>query len=141
MNDIKSIIFSVKNKGDIRILPYVPSEVTIDSPQNNEEFETINSGILNLIGNMGLRSVTIDSIFFNRRYDWMPEKAVSDPWSYVKFFEQYRNEKIPFRININDGSREALDMACTVESFSYTMDRNKNIKYSLTVKEYRFAGV
>ena len=78
------IIFSRDNGKIIKILPVVPAEIPINQSKNNEEFETINSGILNSIGQNGLKKITIDSFFPNNDYKWIKRGATTDGWTTIK---------------------------------------------------------
>ena len=119
-------------------LPYVPPDIEISKPQNNEEFQTINNGILNLIGDEGLKSLSIQSFFPTKKYHWMPNGANENGWEYVEFFDRWREAKVPIRIVMQEGERVVLNMACLVDSFTYYVKRNKDIGYTLAIKEYRF---
>jgi hypothetical protein len=133
------IIFSVNNGQDSIKIPIPPTEVDVNSPQNNSTFNGIN-GDLNLIGNMGLRSFPLDGFFPNQKYTWLSESTSYNAWEYVEFFERYRKAKIPFRCFIIDNDRQILNMPCTIDDFNYKVKRNKDIGYTMMVREYRFGG-
>lgn len=135
----RDIIFSANNNEEIIILPVVP-EIEIDTPQNNEEFETINNGTLNLIGEMGLRSFSIASIFPSRAYGWLRPGSVAEPFAYVDFFDKWREKKVPMRIVTSkfDGS-EWFNFPCLIDSFSHKARKNGDVGYTLEVSEYPFA--
>lgn len=135
------IIFHVNNGKEVKVIPVPPIGLDINSTQNNEEFTTINSGVLSLIGDKGLKTFTIDSFFPSQLYPWLPANADIDSWGFVEFFEKYRDKKIPFRCFISNEDREILNIACTVDTFTYREKRNKDIAYTLGIKEYRFVGV
>jgi len=136
------IIFSANNNEEIKIMPVVPNDIEIAQSQNNEEFETLNSGTLNLIGDLGLRSLSIQSFFPCNEYRWIKKGASSDGWSYVDFFQKWRKRGVPIRIvMISKTGREVLNMACTIDGFTPAEKRNGDISYSLEIKEYTFVGV
>lgn len=134
----RNIIFSANNNEEVMILPVVP-EIEIDKPQNNEQFETINNGIINLIGDEGLRSFPITSIFPSQKYPWLKPGSLADPFKYVNFFNKWRTRKVPIRIVASklDGT-EWFNMACLIDEFTYKMRRNGDIEYTLEISEYRF---
>lgn len=133
------IVFSANNNEEIKVLPIVPDDIGISQGQNNEEFETINNGTLNLIGDLGLRSLSIQSFFPCNDYRWIKKGATSDGWSYVDFFKKWRNKKVPVRIVMtNTEGKEILNIACTIDNFTYAERRNKDIAYTLEIKEYKF---
>ncbi|QEK12576.1 phage portal protein [Crassaminicella thermophila] len=137
-----NIVVSANNNKEIFVLPVVPTDIEIHIPQNNEEFQTINSGTLNLIGDVGLRTLSISSIFPTHQYKWLKAGSNSNGWEYVEFLNRWRKAKVPIRIVITrkDGS-EVLNMACTIESFIYGLTRNEDIRYTLDLKEYKFVKV
>lgn len=130
---------SYNNNEEIKTFPVVPNDIEIERPQNNEEFETINSGTINLIGDAGLRTLEINSIFPNQAYTWLKRGSSSDGWSYVDFLEKIQDKKIPCRIVMgkHDGS-EWINMACSIEKFTHGIMLNGDIRYSLELKEYTF---
>ncbi|WP_432408562.1 hypothetical protein [Wukongibacter sp. M2B1] len=134
-----NIAVSANNNDEVLIFPVIPNDIEVSTPQSNEEFQTINSGILNLIGDIGLRSLSIASIFPTHDYNWLKAGSSSNGWEYVDFFEKWRKEKVPIRIIIalKDGS-EWLNMACTIDNFTYGIMRNEDIRYTLDLKEYTF---
>lgn len=129
------ITFSANNNEEIIKIPYVPPDISISQTQKNEEFETISSGTINLIGNMGLRTLNLSSFFPTQAYNWVRKDAALG-WTCVEFFKKWRAKKVPIRISIMDGDRTIINMACSVDSFTYSVSRNKNIKYRLSIKEY-----
>jgi len=137
------IVFSANNNKEVYILPVVPSNLDpLNNPRKNEEFETINNGTINLIGNKGLRTISIQSFFPTKNYPWIKKGAISDGWQYVNFFNKWTEKRVPIRIIIitNNGV-EMLNMACTVENFPYGIDRTGDILYTLELKEYPFVQV
>lgn len=135
-----NIIFSANNNEEVMILPVVP-EIEVNKPQNNEKFETINNGTLNLIGPEGLRSFSITSLFPSQKYGWLKPGSVAEPFKYIDFFNKWRGKKVPFRVIASrpDGT-EWFNMAVLVDEFNFSVRRNGDITYSLTVSEYPFVG-
>ena len=58
-----NIVVTADNNKELIVFPLIPENPELKTPSNNEEFETINNGTLNLIGEIGLRSINISSIF------------------------------------------------------------------------------
>lgn len=139
INGQRDIIISANNNEEILVWPIVP-EVSVSSPQNNEEFQTADRGSMNLIGELGLRQFTIDSIFPNAgAYLPMRPGSVAYPFTYVNFINKWRIEKVPFRVVASrpDG-RVWFNIPMLVDSFEYTLLKGGSIKYTLTLKEYVF---
>jgi hypothetical protein len=139
---MNSIIFSVNNNAEIKVLPVVPSDIEIKQGQNNEEFSTLNNGVLNLIGDLGLITLSISSILLNQDYAFAKKNSSSDAWSYVDFFTKQRKARIPLRlVMLTDDQKEVLNIACTIDNFSHAEMKNGDIRYSLEIKEYRFVSL
>ncbi|MEC0107274.1 hypothetical protein P4H27_10030 [Paenibacillus taichungensis] len=134
------IVFSANNFAEMRKIPILPNELSIESPQNNEEFETIERGTVSLIGLPGLRSLSIESFFPNRTYSFAKDKRLAP--SYIQFFDKWRAKRVPLRVIITDSKqKEILNMACTIDTFSYGVDRSGDFPYILSVKEFKLLKV
>lgn len=134
----RDVIFSANNNEEVMILPVVP-EIDLKNPQNNETFVTVNSGTLNLIGGIGLKTFSITSKFPGQNYPWIRPGSVGEPSKYVDFFEKWRDRKLPFRCitSKKDGS-EWFNMACLVDDFDYVERKNGDVDYTLELSEYPF---
>lgn len=135
------IMLSYNNNEVVMVLPVVENEgVDIDAPQTNGSFDSLN-GEMNTIGMMGLRSCSIASIFPTHTYPWLRPHSTADGWDYVRRINAGRRRYIPFRVIIlnNDGS-EILNMACTVDKFTYKRDKAGDIAYTMDLREYRFTN-
>lgn len=135
------VFLSINNNEDVVCLPCTPPGIGPKYPQHNGEYEGL-SGDYNVIGPMGLWTMSISSFFpVGKRYPWMPAESESDGWKYVDFFARNRPRKLPFRIVIldNDGVSR-LNSACTVDSFSWSVNRRGDIDYTLELREYRFVS-
>lgn len=133
------VIISINNNEDVIVLPAVPPDLGPQIPQNNGTYEGL-SRDYNTLGTMGLWEMTISSFFpVGRRQSFMPADALEDGWEYVRFFERNRPRMLPFRVIILDGRGVCrLNSPCSVDSFSWSVKRNGDIAYSLTLREYRF---
>lgn len=135
------IVFSANNRSEVMILPIVPNDISIEQSQSNDTYAGLSMD-LNIIGNLGLRTLELASIFpVNKKYKFIKANANTNGWDYVNFFNRWRGKKVPIRLVITDGSEERLNMACTVDSFSYSADRMGDIAYSLSLREYVFVVV
>lgn len=133
------IIFSANNNAEVMVLPIVPPDIQVSEPQDNEDFDGIN-GKLKLIGNMGLRTMTIESFFpVGKDYSFIRPGSIKDGWQYVEFFRRWRAAKVPIRVIITTkDSAKRLNMACVVNDFSWAVDKVGDIKYTLEIEEYKF---
>lgn len=135
------VIFSINNNEEVLVLPMVPTDFGPDSAQNNDTFQGL-SRDYNTIGTMGLWQMSWSGIFpVGHRYGFMPKDAEADGWKCVSFFERNRPRKLPFRIILLDsGGVCRLNSPCTVDDFGWRVQRNGDISYSISVREYRFVS-
>ena len=133
-----NIVVSANNNEEIMVFPIIPRDIPLKNPQENEEFKTVNNGTLNLIGDLGLRSLSISSMFPKEKRSWAKAGSV-EGIQYVTFFNKWRGKQVPIRliITLSDGS-ELVNMAVTVDNFDYSFGKQEDITYSLDMKEYRF---
>lgn len=131
------IYISINNREKVIQLPIIPEQITISSPQNNESYETISLGELNLIGKMGLATIEFSSFFPAAPLSFSHNDTMFG-WDYVTLFEELRKRRLPFRIIITD---TPINMAVTIENFDYGMQAGKHIYYTMSLKEFRFIEV
>lgn len=136
------IIFSANNNEEVLVLPIIPSNLpAITQSCNNEIFETT-SGDINLIGNKGLKNMTLECwLPVNKNYRFIRPEASSDGWEYIRFWQKWTDKKVPVRIVITDDLNEILNMAVTIESIEYSINKRKDIDYVLELQEYVFVKV
>lgn len=135
------IIFSANNNEEIKVMPVMPENLPeVSISYNNITMSTI-YGELNLIGSKGLRELSLSSFFPCRQYPFMRPKSTTDWQSYVSFFQRWANNKKPIRIVIVDDNKEILNMAVTVNSFKWFIKKNKDVEYTVDLKEYVFVKV
>lgn len=135
-----NITVSANNNEEILVLPIVPPSIELNNPSKNEEFDTINNGALNLIGDEGLRSFNIASNFLLYDARWRKKGSLADGWKYVEFFNKWKKARVPIRVIYTDSNnKEIFNLAATIENFNYSVNKSeKLIAYSLDLKEYRF---
>lgn len=136
------IVFSVENKSDYIVLPIVPADLPeLAQPQNNETFESI-SGSIRVIGLMGLRKITIESLLpaEGKNYPFARPTG-SSAQKVVEFFEKWRRKYIPLQCSITYGNGDVyIDMSCLVDEFTYYSDKVGDIHYSLKASEYKLGS-
>lgn len=136
------IVFTVAGDSDFIVLPIVPADLPhVSTPQNNETFDAI-SGSIRVIGLMGLREMTIESLLpANGKNYPFAKPTGSDAQKVVEFFEKWRQKHVPFFCSITYGNGDVyVDMACLVDDFTYHSDKVGDIHYSLRVSEYKMAS-
>jgi len=133
-NYIKSgmeIYFSVDNNKEILRIPYVPPDVNFVSPLEYESFENYKGEYLSLVGEEGLRLLTLESWFPSKIYKWLGTTALAPIC--IDFFKRSRTKVlrvvvVSFSININ--------MLCIITDFTYKKKNNGDISYTLSIEEY-----
>lgn len=121
------------------ILPVVPAELPkVGNPQNNETFSSV-LGDLRIIGTLGLRTVTLETIAptYSNKYSWS-NPAGADGKRVITYLRNSQLTYAPLRLSIvySNGS-DYLSMMCTVDNFEYYIDNAKDYHYSVTFTEYR----
>jgi hypothetical protein len=121
------------------ILPVVPAELPkVGNPQNNETFSSV-LGDLRIIGTLGLRTVTLESIAptYASKYSWSNPLG-ADGKQVIAYLRNAQLSYAPLRLSIvySNGS-DYLSMTCTVDNFDYYIDNAKDYHYSVTFTEYR----
>ncbi len=125
------IYFSVDNGKSILKLPYVPPEISFNSPLDFETFEKHSGEYLMLTGEQGQRSLTIESFFPMTPYSWLPSITLAPVC--LDFFNSNRNKT--FRIVVISSSIN-LNMLCKITNFTHKKQQNGNVKYTLEILEY-----
>ena len=135
------LIMSINNNEEYIVFPAVPDGIGPEYPQNNDTFQGL-SGDYNTIGTMGLWQMSWSGIFpVGHRYGFMPADAETDGWKCVSFFQRNRPRKLPFRIIVLDSSGMCrINSPCTVDDFGWRVQRNGDISYSISVREYPFVS-
>jgi len=132
------IYLSINNREQVIKLPVVPSEFQIQSPQNNEKFNTITQGDIKLIGNRGLKSIVLQSFFPSKNYDFNRDNTYK-AWEYVEIIESWKDRRIPIRLIITD---TPINIPVTIENFDYgERDGSRDIYYTLELSEFKFVKV
>lgn len=129
------IYLSWDNDDKQMLLPINPTSFEISGQQNNQSVYVHNLGELNLKGKRSLYSITIDSFFPAKKYDFRHGKY-HEPYDYYckKLKQLYqKNETLHLIITGTD-----INMYCTIESFSHgESDGSGDVSYKLDLKEYR----
>lgn len=129
------IFLSINNREQVIQLPIVPSDFKIQSPMSNETYETISQGDIKLIGQRGLKSITIESFFPKNHYSFSRNRSYSG-WEYVNTIESWIDRRVPIRLIITD---TPINLAMVIESFEYgVQDGTGDIYYTLELEEFPF---
>ena len=94
----------------------------------------IQVGDVNLIGNTGLREISLKSFFPAKDYNFSNNAGRKQPLTYVEKIESWRKSGTPIRVIITG----TLNMEATVESFVWgEQDATGDIYYTCNIKEYK----
>ena len=125
------IYLSVNNRAQVLRLPVLPAEFSVAKPQTNEVFETVSLGELKLIGRPGLKTISWSSFFPIRDYPFLRDRS-DTAFGYLYTIDTWIKKKLPIRLIITE---TPINMACCVDDFSYTIGKDGNMKYSITLSE------
>lgn len=127
-----------KYKEKLVQLPVNPEDITISGGTNNNTSDTVGQGEINDLGFAKLKGLTISSFFpknYNGELYINTGGSFEGPEYYIKFFEDIKNAREPFRLIITDID---INMLVSVENFEYTYQYGTDdVDYSLELKEYK----
>jgi hypothetical protein len=133
------IYLSINNNEEVILLPVTPEEYEISEPWNNQEVEGLNQ-VMNIIQTKGLSSLSIESFFPSKDYPFLLSR---DMWGmeYVETIKRWRERRVPLRLIITNDGKAEINMAVTIDNFTYSKDKSGDIKYKLDLKEFKFVEV
>ena len=115
-------------------LPVKPSEFNVTVAHRNTVVNVVKVGDINLIGNTGLREVSLSSFFPAKAYNFSFNRSKIAPILLVNRIEYWRRSGKPIRVIITG----LLNMEATIESFTWGQkDGTGDIYYTLNLKEYK----
>lgn len=122
------------HKGERLRLPITPL-FDVNRSQNNST-ELLNEvGTINIKGKKGLRSVTLESFFPSKEYDFLESSDVNlDPYFYDSKIEQWANSDEPLRLIITETPH---NFEVLIDNYhSGEQDGTGDVYYSLSLTEY-----
>lgn len=125
------IYLSVNNREQVLRLPVLPPEFTVSKPQSNETFETVTQGQLRLIGKPALKSISWSSFFPVRDYSFLRDRS-DTAFGYLYTIDTWVKQKLPIRLIITE---TPINMACCIDDFSYSIKKDGDMNYSITLGE------
>lgn len=119
-------------------LPVNPEDLTISGAASNDTSDTVGQGEINDLGFQRLKELTISSFFpksYNGELYINTGGNFMDPQDYIKFFEDIKKAREPFRLIITDID---INMLVSIENFEYTYKYGTDdVDYELELKEYK----
>ena len=125
------IYLSVNNREQVLRLPVLPSEFNVSKPQSNETFDTVTQGQLKLIGRPSLKSISWSSFFPVRDYPFLRDRS-DTAFGYLYTLDTWISKKLPVRLIITE---TPINMACSIDDFSYSIKKDGDMHYSITLGE------
>ena len=112
-------------------LPVKPSDYTVSVSHKNTVVNVIQVGDVNLIGNTGLREISLKSFFPAKDYNFSNNAGRKQPLTYVEKIESWRKSGTPIRVIITG----TLNMEATIESFVWgEQDATGDIYYTCNIQ-------
>lgn len=141
------IWLSVNNRQEVMRIPVMPSSFTVSKSYNNTTFETMSGAEMLLMGKEKLKTINWDGFFpaekNKARYDNMSYLKNSDMWGwdYVYKLDTWYAQKLPIRLVITyEHSDTPINIAVTIESFSYEVKTDGDLWYSISFKQVNMLG-
>lgn len=135
-----SIKFFLEYNNQVVTLPVNPQSLQVISAGSNKTEEIVKLGEINLLKDIKLKTITIES-FFPRSFNssFLINALLSlEPLYYINFINDIRNKKKPVRLVISDTN---INMLVSIDDFEYGLDAGDiDINYKLTLKEYKVYG-
>ena len=121
------------------IFPITPESYDITDNWTNEEISINQLGVITMIGNRGLRSLSFSSFFPAQEYDFLvPGSTTEDcnPWAMVKKLLDWRGNVLTLFIADTDN---IISWPCVIDAdFVYgERDASGDVYYTITLKEYK----
>ena len=115
-------------------LPILPSSYEISGSQNNTSLYVHDFGEVELKGQRGLYSISIESFFPAQEYDFCA-CTPSDPSEYITSLKDLFENNDTIHLIITESE---VNLFCTISQFSYGQsERNGDVQYKLELKEFR----
>lgn len=133
------VYLSINNNEEVLLLPVTPSELGVQESWNNTEVEGMYQS-MNLILNKNLSTIELNSFFPARDYPFLQNR---DLWGmeYVKKIKTWQERRSPIRLVITDNGKTIINMPATIDDFTYNIGKNRDVNYSLSLKEFVFVKV
>ena len=130
------IYLSVNNREQVLRLPVLPAEFSVAKPQANVVFETVEQGQLKLIGTTNLKTISWSSFFPSKDYPFLKDRS-DKAFGYLYTIDTWIQQKLPIRLVITD---TPINMACCVDDFSYSIKKDGDLYYSITLSEFKLVN-
>lgn len=122
---------------DMFVLPVTPSSFDVAVSHKNTVLNVISLGDVNLLGNTGLKSVSLSSLFPAQDYNFSKANR-EDPKYYVDKIESWRKSNSLIRFIVSG----VVNIQCSIESFEWGQkDGTGDIYYTISLQEYKNVSI
>lgn len=117
-------------------LPVNPAEIELKYETNDKSENILNLGEVNVLGNLKLTELNIESSFPIRKTPYTSSKKLWKPNTYIKKIKKIQSKKHKVRVVIA-GTKISLLMS--IKSFKYALKNGNRDEYlyTLSLKQYR----
>lgn len=140
MVSIKARVFelSTDNRKQTIILPINPATFEFYEAKNNQKINLTNMGEINLLGNRGLLTGTLQS-FFPHEKSPLYRYADRPPMEYINTLLAWKNSDEPIRLIVTGTT---INHAMAIDKLTYSQREGlDDIAYTLELSEYRYLNV
>lgn len=131
---MQEIWLTTKDRKNFLRFPYINDEdVDYNSPLTTSTFENSNGKVLTLIGEEGLKTISIKSFFPHKLYRWLPYNVILAQEA-LNFISENRKKDLILTIV---SPEITIIMSCIIKDFTYKRKRNHDISFNLTLEEYK----
>ena len=122
--------------------PVLPDSFELSVSQKNTVVNIVSLGDINLLGNSGLKSISLSSFFPARKYTFSQVTGeLTPPKSLVDKVDGWREDKQIVRVIIT-GDEEVLNIPVSIEEFTWGQkDATEDIYFTIQLKEYKYVSV
>ncbi len=134
------IILSCNNGAEIYKLPIPPEELPqISKSYGNTTITTANKE-LTVIGVGKRKSFTFEFLVpeYAGKYRWARVFNYDNAMDYYRWLESVADRRIPLRMIAFNGFEELINIALAIDSLSFVITRQLDVKISMSVSEFCF---
>lgn len=124
--------------GDFMVIPVNPQSITVNASVNTQNYETSLHAELAVMSGLKLRTFSIESFFPAHPNDYtnLGTGTVFKPVQYVNWILSCMQAKSVLHFYPFGNADVLPEMDCFISSFSYTLEPNGDVAYSLEIMEF-----
>lgn len=129
---------SFDNRKEILILPINPATFEFSEAKQNQKINLTNMGEINLLGNRGLISGSLQSFFPAEKSPFF-KRADRGAIDYIATLKKWKNADEPIRLIV---SGTDINLAMAIDNLTYSgREGHDDIYFTLELSEYRYLNV